>query len=85
MTKIPKPCRKVLAKGWRGLIGITSPSKQWIECSLCAEPCEWATGKGGAMNLYGVMLYDDCLDMPVPDGRVYLTREDARKRADRIT
>ena len=37
------------------------------------------------MNLYGVMLYDDCLDMPVPDGRVYLTREDALKRAERMT
>ena len=37
------------------------------------------------MNLYGVMLYDDLSEFPVPDSYVYLTRDAAQRRADRRT
>lgn len=37
------------------------------------------------MKLYGVTRYDDLIDLPVEDGCVYLTREAAQRRADRMT
>lgn len=37
------------------------------------------------MRLYTVSLCDDLLEYPMLDGRVYLTKYDAQRRADRMT
>lgn len=37
------------------------------------------------MRLYTVILCDDLLEYPMLDGRVYLTKYDAQRRADRMT
>lgn len=37
------------------------------------------------MRLYTVSLCDDLLEYPMQDGRVYLTKYDAQRRADRMT
>lgn len=36
-------------------------------------------------TLWQCTLYDDCTDYPYADARVYRTREDAEKRAKRMT